>query len=265
MKKIFFLILLPIFFGCEEIIELDLNSSNPEIIIEANLSNTYNFVLITESTDYYNPNKYIPISNAEVIIRENDGTSYFLEETAPGEYGHNNLLAVPESQYTIEVNYDEKVYSAASYAPPTIYIDSIDYKLEDVPFHDEKNLELHVYFQDNPDQSDYARFVVYKNGDVIKKRIFLYEDRLANGNYIDFFFFNFDDEVFQSGDEITVQMLTIDELAFTYYKTLRKAIARSGSGPFGPAAPANPISNWSNNAFGYFSAFSIDSKSLVIK
>ncbi len=268
MKKIFLLILLPIFIACEEIIEIDLNSASPQIIIEANLTNSAdkNFVSITESTDYYNPNAYKRLSNAEVIIKENNSTSFSLEEISPGVYKNANLFASKENEYKIEVNYNNQKYSATSSVPETIEIDSLSYKLESRPFNKDKVfLELHVYFKDNPDKKDYTKFVVYKNGKKID-RIFLYSDRLTNGNSIDFFFFNFgNEEEFKTGDLIAVEMLTIDEQTFTYFNTLRSALARSTGGPFGSTAPANPTTNWSNNALGYFSAFTISSSSIILE
>ena len=95
-----------------------------------------------------------------------------------------------------------------------------------------------------------TRFVIYKNRKKINK-IFLYEDRLTNGNQIDFFFFAFQDEEFKKGDVINVEMLTIDEVSYTYFKTLKNALATTSGGPFGSAAPTNPTTNWNNNAFGY--------------
>ncbi len=262
------MILLPILIGCEEIIEIDINSTDPQLIIEATLTNSLdkNFVNITESTDFYNPNTYKTLSNAEVTISDNSGNTFSLEEISPGKYQHENLVAAPQNQYTIEVNYKNQKYNAGSFVPTSIEIDSLSYKLESRPFNKDKTfLELHVYFQDNPDQSDFTRFVVYKNGEKIN-RIFLYNDRLTNGNKIDFFFFNFDhEEEFNSGDVIYVEMQTIEEQTHKYFNTLRKALARSSGGPFGPTAPANPITNWSNNAFGYFSAFTVDSKSVTIE
>jgi len=267
MKNILLALSILAFVGCEEIIELDLNSTNSEIIIEANLTNNLenNIVKITESTDFFTPAAYKSISNAEVIIKDNSGTSYILEEIAEGEYKNNTLIANEESTYNIEVNYGGNNYSAQSYSPPSIKIDSLTYLLEDRPFGDQKKqLELHVYFQDNHEQVNYAKFNIYNNGKRIKN-IFLYDDRLTNGNYIDFFFFSFRDEEFVSGDVLTVELLSIDEQTNTYFKTLRKALTRSSGGPFGSSAPANPITNWNNNAFGYFSASTISTMEIVLQ
>lgn len=267
MNKLLILFIAFLFLGCEEIIEVDINSSDPQIIIEAKLSNSIvnNFVKITRSTDFYNPNEYIKISDAEITITDGEGNSYPLQEILPGRYQSVELVSVPQKRYSIEVNHQSDKYVATSYAPPTIFIDSLSYKLEPRPFRDKKFLELHVHFQDEENQADYARFVVYKNKKQIE-RIFLYDDRLTNGNEIDFFFFNFDeDEEFLPGDEILVELQTIDKEAHTYFRTLRRALARSTGGPFGPAAPANPTTNWDKNALGYFSAFTFDSKSIVIQ
>lgn len=268
MNKIFLILFSLIIIGCEEIIEIDLNSASPEIIIEANLTNSIdrNLVTITQSTDFYNPNEYKTISNADVIIIENDGTSYTLDETSPGEYRSNTLIASSETEYSIVVNFNNNNYKASSYAPLTLEIDSLNYKLEPRPFKKEKKrLELHVYFKDDPDIKNYSRFVIYKNGKKIN-RIFLYNDRLTNGNAIDFFFFNFDEnEEFRSGDDILVELQSIDEQTYLYFNTLRKALARSSGGPFGSTAPANPTTNWDNGALGYFSAYSIDSKTIIIE
>lgn len=264
-KKNIILILLFALFGCEEIIEVDINSTDPQIIIEAQLSNSSNEVVITQSTDFYDPNEYLKISNASVEIKDPNGISYLLDEINPGVYNHPNLVAIQNSNYTISIEARGEIYNAVSYSPPLILIDSLTYKFESRPFSDDPYLELHVHFQDPEDQSNYIRFVIYKNGKKLNG-IFLYDDRLTNGNEIDFFFFNFEeDEKFKSGDEILVEMQSIDQATHTYFRTLRRALARSSGGPFGPAAPSNPITNWNNDAFGYFSAFNSDFERIFLE
>lgn len=264
-NKILFVFSLFTLLGCEEVIEVDINSTDPQIIIEAMLSNYSNEVIITQSTDFYDPNEYLKISNANVEIKDQNGISYLLEEINPGFYQHPDLLSIQNNNYTITVEAEGEIYSAASYSPQLIPIDSLSYKFESRPFDDDPYLELHVHFQDPVNQSNYIRFVIYKNSKKLNG-IFLYDDRLTNGNEIDYFFFNFEeDEKFKSGDEILVEMQSIDQETHTYFRTLRRAMARSSGGPFGPAAPSNPITNWNNDAFGYFSAFNLDNKKIVLE
>ena len=127
--------------------------------------------------------------------------------------------------------------------------------------------EYHLYFQDNPGTRDFLRFKVYIN-DERKSGVFRYEDRLTDGNYIDFnrIFFQ-DDEGIKSGDRVKIDILTIDESTYNYFDTLGDALASSssGGGPGGATAPSNPTTNWSNGALGYFSAFSLETKSKTIR
>ncbi len=265
MKKISLLFFIIFLLGCEDVIQVDVESSKPQIVIEARISNSLNnnFVKITETTNYFNPNTYKVISGAEVKIKENNKAEYLLEETSAGIYQSHQLVTVPQNQYSITVNVKGKKYAAESYVPSTINIDSITYQIKKRPFKKEKFLELHVYFQDNKNQKDFARFVIYKNGERIKK-IFLYDDRLTNGNYINYFFFNFDKETFKLGDKIFVEMQSIDEQTYKYFKTLRNATSQKVRGPVGAAAPANPTTNWNNNALGYFSAFTVSTGSVIL-
>jgi hypothetical protein len=98
---------------------------------------------------------------------------------------------------------------------------------------------------------------------------YIYEDRLTDGNYIDYsLLLKSEQSKIKTGDEITVELLSIDETAFDYYKTAN-SINASGSAHGGPsstsAAPTNPVSNWSNKALGFFTAYTISKDSIIIK
>jgi hypothetical protein len=271
MYKYFILISLFIFIGCEEIIEVELDNAEPQIVIEAKISDApeNNIVSITKSTDFYNPSQFETISGAEIIVNEKSGNKYIFTEQSPGLYKNDLLTANTGMKYTINVNYNGKSYSATSKLNKKLIIDSIAVIGEKRPFRDNLFYEFHCYFKDNPGIKDYARFKVSINGEY-EKNIFVYDDRLTDGNEIDFNRFNIrngnDEEPIKPGDIITMELLTIDEGAFEYFDTLRRVLASAPrGGPGGGTAPANPTTNWNNNALGYFSAFSIDSKTIEIK
>jgi len=257
-----------LFSGCEEVIQVELDNADSQIVIEAKVSDnpSNNLVIISKSTDFYNPSQYENISGAEVIVSESGGNSYIFFEISPGKYSNSNLSAKVGREYSISVIYNETNYSAKSSLPKQLIMDSITVMGEKRPFQEELDYEYHCYFQDYPDVEDFARFKLYINGE-IKGGIFRYDDRLTDGNYIDFnrFFFDDADEDIKPGDVVTIEMLTIDKATFEYFDTLRKALASSGGGPFGSTAPSNPITNWDNDALGYFSAYTIESKSVIIE
>ncbi len=253
--------------GCEDVIEVDLDDAEPQIVIEASVSDNpeNNIVKISKSTDFYNPGQYKTLSGAEIIVTENNSESYTFEETLPGNYTNQTLSAKVGSEYQISVQIEGKTYTATSSLPQPLILDSISAIGEKRPFQDELDYEYHAYFQDNPGVEDYARFKLYING-IERGRIFRYDDRLTDGRYIDFWRFFFEtEEKFKPGDIVTIEMLTIDKASFEYFDTLRRALATSTGGPFGPTSPSNPTTNWDNGALGYFSVYSIDSKTTVIE
>jgi len=56
-------------------------------------------------------------------------------------------------------------------------------------------------------------------------------------------------------------MYCIDENVFKYFFELRQLL---NANPFNEATPANPDTNLTNGALGYFSAHTIQSKSLTV-
>jgi len=269
VKKVIFVItVFLLFFGCEEVIKVELDDAEPQIVIEANISNipSNNSVIITKSTDFYNPSEFTDVTGAQVTVTDQEGNTFSFIELSPGRYINRDLSAKVGSEYSISVTTEEITYSAKSYQPQQMFMDSITVTGEKRPFSDELDYEYHCYFQDFPGVKDYARFRLIINGEN-QSGIFRYDDRLTDGNYIDFNrFFLQDERSISIGDVITIEMLTIDKATFEYFDTLRDALASSGGGgPFGSTAPANPTTNWDNNALGYFSAYSIDSKTVVIK
>ena len=268
MKKIILvLISFFLFISCEEVIEVELDSAVPQIVIEAVVTQNpeNNRVIITRTTDFYKPGEYEEINGAEVVVTELNGESFAFEETFPGIYTNKNLGAKIGIEYQIKVNLDGKSYTATSYLPQPLVLDSISIKGEKRPFQDELDYEYHAYFQDNPGAEDYARFKLYING-IERGGIFRYDDRLTDGRYIDYwrFFFEPEDDI-KPGDLVTIELITIDKNSFEYFDTLRRVLATSTGGPFGSTTPSNPITNWNNGALGYFSVQSINSKSAVIE
>ena len=266
ISKIITLVALVFFIGCEEVIQVELENSEPQIVIEATISNNPedNLVIITKSTDFYNPSEYESVSGAEVIVNSENGESYIFNEIESGRFVNLDLIPEIGVNYTISVNTGDEIYTASSRMQEPLIMDSITVIGEKRPFRDELFYEYNVFFQDNPGQEDFARFKIFIN-DVMQTGIFRYDDRLTDGNYIDFnrFFFEPKEDIVP-GDVVTIEMLTIDKLTFEYFDTLRRVIA-SGRGPFGSTSPSNPITNWNNGALGYFSAYSMSSKSVVIE
>ncbi len=65
----------------------------------------------------------------------------------------------------------------------------------------------------------------------------------------------------QTGDAITVELLSIDKATYDYFNTLRDVLSSDQAAT--SLAPANPNTNLSNGLLGYFSAYTIDTKTII--
>jgi hypothetical protein len=260
-------------FGCEDVIEVDLNSTNPQIVIEGSISddNSKALVTITKSTDFYQPGIYQKISGATIALSDNNGVSYNFVEISDGIYESVDILGESNVEYSLNVIAEGESYEAVSTMPNQLVIDSLT--LEEGPTRPGNNepgfrFFIHIYFQDQPNIEDYCRFKLYNNG-VQLGGFYIYEDRLTDGNYIDYrLLLDSEENDLRVGDNITVELMSIDVTAYEYYKTANSVNA-SGSTHGGPsstsAAPTNPLTNWSNKALGFFTAYTSSKDSIIIR
>ena len=84
---LFILIAFITFTSCEEVIELDLKDTEPRVIIEAKgdiKTRTCN-VNITLSNGFYDVGDLETLSDATVVLSDEGGASYLLEESTAGQ------------------------------------------------------------------------------------------------------------------------------------------------------------------------------------
>lgn len=246
--------------SCQKVIDVDLNSTEPRIVIEGTISDQQGpySVKLSQTVNFDETNSFPPVTGAAVRISDNVGNSETLLETVPGTYTTSSLRGVPGRTYMLLVAVDGKEYTAISTMPSPVTIDKL--KVEKLPFHGETIIS--VQFQDIAGVSNYFRFVEVLNG-VQQKDIFLTDDRLQDGSAIISTLIgsrrnnNDDDEGLEAGDTVDVFLQCIDEDVYEFFRSADNAIGQSPS-------PSNPRTNLSNGALGYFSAYAARSKTIII-
>lgn len=261
MKKYIYILLMVLLFGCEKIIEVDLNDVRPAIVIEGNLiaNELRASVKISKTANYFGLSEPEKISGAKVEINNNAGRVFKLSETEKGLYENDYVFPEYGETFNLTVEFDGEIYEASSTLNPPVRIDSLNYYYnEGFAFIDE-GYYLYTQFADPPVTSNYYRLKVYKNGNYKNNinNFILFDDRFADGKSLKI---RIVQRVFKAGQEATVELISLDKGAYEYYKTFQELISINP----GSAAPANPTSNISNGALGYFSAWSSSSKSIVI-
>jgi hypothetical protein len=64
----------------------------------------------------------------------------------------------------------------------------------------------------------------------------------------------------KSGDQVTIAMFNISQPVYQYWYSLTNDASGSNN-----AAPSNPVTNIQGGALGFFSAHTIQHKSLIVK
>ncbi|HEU4717829.1 MAG TPA: DUF4249 domain-containing protein [Bacteroidia bacterium] len=258
MKKIFF----PLFAvfvllasSCQKVIDVDLNSKDPQIVIEGNITDQPGpyTVSITQTVNFSESNTFPPVTGATVNIADNVGNSETLTENSPGVYQTNSFQGVPGRTYTLTVITNGKTYTAQSTMPSAIPLDSLLLEPNQSigsPYY------IIPLFQDPAGKGNYYRCVETINH-VRNNGIFLFDDQFSDGLINGEPILDFTTELAHN-DSVDVELQCLDKATYTYFFSLEQTLTGQTT------APANPVSNISNHALGYFSAHTVSRKSTVI-
>jgi len=262
--------------SCQKVISVDLNQTSPQIVIEGlvNDQGGMDSVVISMTGDYFTPSLYFePITNASVEISDNAGDIDTLTGPGMGTYYSSGPIGVPGETYSLKVVANGKEYDAVSTMPQKVTIDSF-YEVYSGNLFGESGYDFYVTFKDPPQLGNYYRIIPHLNSvppDSIRGGrggIFITDDELTNGNEITFRFGirqnrNNGSKKIGPGDTVKVDLLSIDKATYDYLYTLRNIIAADQSPT--SLSPANPNTNLTNGSLGYFSAYAMDSKTIIIK
>lgn len=262
MNKYISIVIATLFLAsCTKEIDIDLNDSTPQLVIEGNISDEPGpyTVKLSKTVNFSDPNTYPPVTEALVIISDNTGVTDTLTESDPGTYQTHSITGTQGNTYTLKVVAEGKQYEAVSTMPYKIKLDSIQFDVFDDPGETSVTYSIVPLFLDPPEVGNNYRFFFSANG-VADKSYQVTNDNIGNGSINQQPFFS-DDLKFYKGDTVTVTMLCIDVSTYNYYYTLSQ-IAESGPG--GGAAPSNPPNNISGNkALGIFSAYTTETKTAI--
>jgi Domain of unknown function (DUF4249) len=250
-----------VFYSCQKVVNLNLNTAPPQIVIQGEVTDASGpyTVSINQSVGFYADNSFPAISGAVVTISDDQGVTDSLTETSPGLYVTHILQGAPGHSYTLSVVVQQKNYTAVSTMPLPVTLDSVTFQT--TSGFGQHRISAIVNFQDPPGIKNYYQFIEYINAQQFTKDIFVFDDRLSDGKYINATL-RMDSSYLNSGDQLEVKMNCIDVNVYNYFYQLAQS---SGAGIFNTtASPANPASNFSNGAYGYFSAHTTQSKIVTV-
>ncbi len=270
--------------SCTEEIEMDLNSSEPQFVVDAFFTDQDmdHFVRLSISSDYFSNSISPYVSGATVLLSDehkevelvedlsNPGT-YIIPRTFKGEY--NQVYTLSISGVDIDEDGIDENYIASNtlYEPSPIIKLGMNWDTS----RNEKRWTIQLYSKDNPDREDFYAFAVYVNGK-------LYSDQISELEYAWDRFFNGNDVSgvtvqsileedsdgketempIQLGDWVKLEMQTINE---DYYHFINAVHEETGlQVPLFSGPPANVPSNVSNGGKGFFRVYSVSVDSIQV-
>lgn len=266
MKKIFlYSVIGLILTSCEEVIELDLNTAPPRLVIDARLKVNPNTtepqtIKLSLTGDFYNLNT-TPISSAIVQLHDLDNNETFVFPHNSNETGNYTLDFTPSlnTNYKLVILYNNETFeSTVEQLIPTSPIDHLEQGNGTLFQGDEK--EVLITITDNESRDDFYIFDFGYNLFLATK------DEFYQGNAFTFSYF-YDD--LQAGDTANISVYGATEAYFNFMSAIIEQTEEGGD-PFKttPSTIRGNIYNTTNPdnyPLGYFSIGEIYYSSILLE
>lgn len=247
-----------IFVNCEKVIDVDVPSIEPKLVVDANFEVLFDrnpveantIVKLSLSADYFDE-EIPPVTNATVFLTNLSTNTIinFSNINADGNYTPI-IPFIPEDdiEYELTIIHDNQTYKGkATKVKSTPFISVIQ---GDETLFSGKETEIKISFKDTPIVENYYLF------DYDKSLFSPVDDRFFNGSEYNFSFFYTEDDV-ELPETVNIKMSGITKEYFTYFEILISQSGQNSGGPF-QSAPTSLLGNIINTTneenfpLGYF-------------
>ena len=258
-----FLILILAFTSCTDVIEVEVPTEVPRLVIEASINweketaGNNQGIKLSMSSPYFDSNGAVSVLGASVkITNDTDGTVFIFTDNSDGTYSTDSFVPVLNNSYTLEVINEGETFIAQESLKPVPDILSV-YQSTDYFFPD--LLEVNFDFLDPESGANYYYIKFQEQADLLPSLSTL-KDEFINGNLITISNERRENEdinqvAYAPGDIVNMELYGISK---EYYDYMTILINQSESGgPFDttPVALKGNCINQTNpdtDAYGYF-------------
>ena len=246
--------------SCQDVIDIDLNSSQPQLVIEGSIqTDSVCVVKLSYTSGFYSKDSSSTADNAEVILSDDKGNSETLSFTGSGIYRGNTLKGLENTTYSLVITNDGETFEGKVMLIPKSKIYSIDPEKIDLPNPgNTKNYTLNLKFAASQETESYYLIKYFR------------EDNTYEFNAIEGIRFTSNDTVqfnsprrrYSQGDYARIEISPVDYDIYNFYRQLSDV---EQSGIRGSSAPYNPQSNMGDGILGCFTALSISSEEFIVE
>jgi hypothetical protein len=270
MKKLAIFFSIMLLFSCEDVIEVEVPSSEPKLVVDAFFEVYYNQTPITantvvklrESIDYFE--EQIPIvTNATVILKDltNNIEIIFMDNDLDGNFEPiTPFIPLENIDYELNIFYNGEVYKSTANKIKTSGFSEV-FQGDNTLFSGEET-EVNVTIMDDISRDNYYLF------DFSNNLYLSIEDRFFNGSSYNFSFFYQQDEI-ELPSNVIIKMSGISKDYLTYFRVLISQSGQNSGGPF-QTIPSSLLGNIVNTTnienfpLGYFHISETDTYNLSL-
>ena len=259
------------FFGCEDVIDIEVPSSESKLIIDAIFEVYHNqtpvsantVVKLRKSTDYFDEEIPVITNTATVLLKDlnNDIDIIFEDNNSDGNFVPiNPFTPIENVDYELNILYNEDLYQSESKLVTTTGFSQVS-QGDNTLFSGEE-IEVNVSFIDDINTENNYLFNFSND-------LFLpIQDRFFNGSTYNFSFFYQQDEV-EIPSTVLIKMSGVTKEYLTYFNVLISQSGQQAGGPFEtiPSSLLGNIVNTTNNKnfpLGYFHISETDTYNLSL-
>lgn len=264
--------------SCTEKIDVDLDETYTRLVVDGQITSDDTIkhkVVLTESTSYFYNEPPPAVSNAAVLVEDENGNITILAEESPGVYcTPMGFKADTGMTYSLDIQLENEIdgqshYTATSTTP---YIgDSVYIGLKYEPDWGEEGYYIVECYYWDPIGPNFYMFNIYKNDTLLtdtlsKKQVVddvFYDGGFTNGIGVGYLNQSNKREKLRPGDVITFQAASVTEGYANFVWEVQEEV--SFSTPLFSGPPANVYGNLSDGAVGYFTTYSVIYASTVFE
>lgn len=242
------------FMGCEDVIDVDLDTADSTIVIDAEIlwqrgtDGSQQTISISRITDYYN--QQVPkVTGAAVFVENENGDRFDFQDVGYGVYQCSEFKPKLNENYKLSVIAEGRLYTATETMKSVPEITDVVQTIEQ-DFSGEDVIEVQFTYQDPEDETNFY-LTDFDTNILFYPEYEITDDDFTNGNILKN---EFSDEDLKVGDTIKITHRGISEQFYNYMNLILES---TSANPFA-TPPANIRGNIlseegeSDFALGYF-------------
>ena len=285
-KTYIFLLFAISLMACEDIIDVDLDQGEILLVADAFITSesAIQTIKLTKTAPYFQSQTVPPLEGAQVVIKGDDGSIYPFNETSPGNYSWVPQLGEAIDSigtiYTLEIDYKGERFLSNSKLNPVPPIDTITFEFEPAGFgQDEDGYIAEFQARDIAGRDDFYWIKAFRNnarvgnpGSFSTSENGAFGGTDADGKLfivpVRIFFIN-DDNLYQLGENVRVEVWSINEEISEYFLAVEAQTNNGGlfavpaANIYGNILDANGESQ--KKMLGAFSISAVSTRTEIVK